>query len=149
MIRLYIKGTNGSISIELLGYENAAAQNASDANWLKTRIKVISGPFCGEIAATMTTHDFSYFEKELIELLLNLKGKAKFQTNEEWLSFEIEIGALGTAIVRGTAKANDGSRSSLAFSFETDQSYLEQTRQLLSSITQNFPVQRKEEAPDS
>ena len=144
-----IKGIGGSIEIKLFGYENANSDNSSDANWLKSKIKISSGPFQGEFDATLTTSDFSCFEQELIQVLSNLNGKARFQTDEDWLSFDVEIGFLGTAVVQGTAKANDGSRTNLVFSFETDQSYLQQTMRALSDITQTFPVQRKDEASRS
>jgi len=63
MISVPIEGTGSSISIDVLGYENAAANNDSDANWLRSKVRVATGPFSGEIDAAFTTQDFAYFER--------------------------------------------------------------------------------------
>lgn len=143
MISVPIKGNGGSISIDVLGYENAAASNDSDANWLRSKIKVAAGPFSGETDAALTTQDFVYFERELAEVLRTLKGKATFQTDEDALRFEVEMSSRGTATVSGAAKAGGGLQASLRFSFETDQSYLAQTKRALAEVTENFPIQQR------
>ena len=143
MISMPIEGTGGSILIEVLGYENAATSNESDANWLRCRIKIATGPFSGEIDAALTTQDFAYFERELTEVLRTLKGKATFQTDEDGLRFEVEMGSRGVAMVSGAAKAKGGSRASLSFSFETDQSFLAQTKRALAEVVEHFPVQQR------
>lgn len=142
MISVPIEGTGGSISIEVLGYENAAASNESDANWLKSRIKVVAGPFSGEFDAALTTQDFVYFERELNELLRSLQGKATFQTDEEWLRFEVVMGSRGTCTVSGAAKTSSGSQASLRFAFESDQSWLAETMRALAEVVENFPVRQ-------
>lgn len=141
MITVPIEGNGGSILIEVFGYENVAASNESDANWLRARIKIFAGPFSGVIDAALTTQDFFYFDRELAEVLRTFKGKAVFQTDEDWLCFEVEMGSLGTANVRGTAKAI-GSRSSLMFSFNTDQSYLTNTKRAVAEVTEKFSIRQ-------
>jgi hypothetical protein len=140
MITVPISGHGGSISIEVLGYENTAATNESDANWLKSRIRIVAGPFSGELDASLTTQDFVYLERELTDVLRTFEGKATFQTDEDWLYFQIEMGSRGAAIISGALKANSGSRTSLSFSFETDQSYLTQTKHALAQVLKCFPI---------
>ncbi len=143
MIRVPIEGTGGSISIDVLGYENAGASNESDANWLRSRTRVVAGSFAGEIDAALTTQDFAYFARELTEMLRTLTGKATFQTDEDRLRFEVEMRSRGIATVSGAVKANDVPRASLRFSFETDQSFLAQTKRALSEVAERFPVQER------
>jgi hypothetical protein len=135
-----ITGSDGSIRIEVLGYENPIAENDSDANWLRSRIRVAVGSFSGETDAALTTQDFAYFERQLAEVLRTLQGKATFQTDEDSLRFEVWMGSLGTATVSGAVKATSGSQASLRFSFETDQSYLAQTELELVEVTKEFPI---------
>jgi hypothetical protein len=137
-----IKGDDGSISIEVVGYENATAGNDSDANWLTCRIEISAGPFRGQFDASLTTQDFADFRRQLDEVLQILKGKAVFQTHEDWLCLEIVMGTRGTAKVGGVAKISGGSKTSLSFTFETDQSYLAQTKNALDLMVRDFPVQQ-------
>ena len=75
-------------------------------------------------------------------MLRILHGKITFQTDEEGLSFEIEMSARGTAKVVGFAKADGESKATLQFSFETDQSYLAETKRALTEMVKHFPVQK-------
>jgi hypothetical protein len=143
MISMSIEGTGDSISIEVLGYENAAASNESDANWLRSKVRVAAGPFSGDANGALTTQDFVYFERELTEMLRTLQGKATFQTDEDWLRFEIRMGSRGTATISGAVKASGASQASLRFSFETDQSFLGSTKRGLAEITANFPIKQQ------
>ena len=140
MISVSIAGSGGSISIEVIGYESPDAGNHSDANWLRSTVRVSVGPFAGDIEGSLTTQDFAYFERELSEMLRTLQGKATFQTDEDWLRVEVGMGSRGTATVSGVVKAESGSQASLRFSFETDQSYLGETKRALSEVANEFPV---------
>jgi len=142
MSAVTIKGDNGSILIEVLGYENAAASNDSDSNWLTSTVTVVAGAFSGQLNGSLTTQNFAYFHRELGEILGSLKGKAVFEADEEWLHFEVEMGSRGTAKVRGVAIANDGTGASLTFAFETDQTYLTQTKSALDSVVKSFPIRQ-------
>jgi len=146
MINVPIAGSGGSITIEVLGYENPGAGNDSDANWLRSKVRVVVGPFSGEVDAALTTQDFVYFERELTEMLRTLEGKATFQTDEDWLRFEIGMGSRGTATVSGAVKAGGGTQASLRFWFETDQSFLAQTKRALAEVAEHLPVQHRSEA---
>lgn len=140
MISVPIAGSGGSVTIEVIGYESPDAGNDSDANWLRSTVRVSVGPFAGDIEGSLTTQDFAYFERELSEMLRTLQGKATFQTDEDWLRVEVGMGSRGTATVSGVVKAESGSQASLRFSFETDQSYLGETKRALSEVANEFPV---------
>lgn len=142
MISVPIGGTGGSVTIEVIGYENPAAGDDSDANWLRSTVRVSVGPFAGDIEGSLTTQDFAYFERELSEVLRTLQGKATFQTDEGWLRFEVGMSLRGTATVSGVVKAGGGSQASLRFSFETDQSYLGETNRALGAVAKDFPVKQ-------
>lgn len=142
MISVPIAGTGALVRIEVIGYENPAAGNDSDANWLRSTVRVSVGPFAGDIEGSLTTQDFAYFERELSEVLRTLQGKATFQTGEDWLRFEVGMGSRGTATVSGVVKAGGGSQASLRFSFETDQSYLRETNRALGAVAKDFPVKQ-------
>ncbi len=145
MISVPIAGIGGSIIIQVISYENPTASNDSDANWLRTAVRVSVGPFAGDIDGSVNTHDFAYFERELSEMLLTLRGKATFQTDEDWLRFEVGMGSRGTATVSGVVKARGGLQASLRFSFETDQSYLVDTKRALGEMANDFPIKQVRE----
>jgi len=141
MITLPIKGDAGGVLIEVSDYENASASNVSDANWLSCEIEVRASSFRGRYKASLTTEDFTCFEKELEELLSGSKQEAAFFTDEGWLRLEVTTDALGKGRVAGEASDNSSPRVSLSFAFETDRTYLEQAKNSLREITRKFPVQ--------
>lgn len=140
MITVPINGQGGTISIDVMSYENPTAKDTSDANWLSSRIEVTAGPFSGRFNATLTTQDFVCFRDEMEALLNQLKGKATFQTDEDWLGFHIEMQTRGTAKVTGIAKVHGEPKASLSFAFETDQSLLAQTKSALDAVVEKFPI---------
>jgi len=142
MIKVPILGSSASITIHVRGYENPAAANDSDANWLRSTVSISAGPFAGEIEGSLTTQDFAYFERELTEALRTFHGKATFHTDEDWLRFEVSMDSRGTATVSGIAKAGAGSQTGLTFSFETDQTYLGETQRALGDMAGQFPVKK-------
>jgi hypothetical protein len=146
MITTLIEGGGCFVSIEVEGYEREFAEDFSDANWLKCRIKVSVGGFRSDIDATMTTHDFMEFQNGLSKSMKNLSGAATFRTDEEWLSIDIEMNARGAAHVRGAAQVHGLPIAILTFEFETDQSYLSQTCAQLGKVVQSFPIRGQADA---
>jgi len=140
MNNLLIKGYNGSVEIEVSRYERPEAKDPSDANWLSTTVDVRVGPFTGHYAATLTTYDFAAFRTELEALLAGKIVKAVFAGDEGWLRLEITIGPCGSGKVNGEASCNQGVKSKLSFSFETDQTFMAETLRSLMIIVKTFPV---------
>lgn len=137
-----ISGQGARLTVEVLGYENPSAQNASDANWLSCNvaIKVLESTVLANFPASFTTYDFIQFRQELSTILSNLRGSATFVTDEEALRLSVEIGSTGVARVDGVACVRGGPETTLSFSFDSDQSYLSQTVNGLEAIVVHFPT---------
>jgi len=138
--RLQVMGHDAGLMVEVLDYENRAAQNPDDANWLKCRIKVNAPPFVGEFQASFTTHDFVHLANALSAALRDCNGSAEFQTYEEGLAFRVDFRKTGQATVSGTAKIPAQTRTTLSFAFDSDQSFLRESLNELQGILSQFPV---------
>jgi hypothetical protein len=139
MTSIDIKGNSGSVVIRVKDYERPNADDESDANWLVTSVEVTAGQLSGGASLSLETHDFVRFAATLDETLRDLKGKAVFQTCEDGLYFEIEMGSLGNAKICGKLR-DRVTQSELMFQFDTDQTYLSQSKIELTKILQHFPV---------
>lgn len=135
-----IKGSGGSILIEVLGYERPTESGGSDANWVNCRVDLSVIPFRGQYNASFTTQDFVDFHKELDAIVCGTISKAAFIGDEQSLSFEIEIGARGAAVVTGEACLLGQPKVAVKFSFETDQSYLQGSLKELAEVIKQYPV---------
>ncbi len=137
-----IKGHGGGIGIIILGYENPAATNTSDANWLVCRVRVGLGPFRGEVSATFTTQDFARFREELRALLGQERASAVFETDEQVLELRIEAQPTGAAAISGTIRYSSGPQVTVSFTLDSDQSYLGSVLEALDTVTKQVPVRR-------
>jgi len=140
MKAIQLKGIGGEINLEVSGYENIAASNISDANWLTTKVILTVGNFSGVYSANLTTHDFLYFTEKLKNLVIGLKGQADFITDEEAIGFSIAFDARGRVFITGKAKNIDFPKVELSFQFESDQTYLTKTLDDFEQCTNHFPV---------
>lgn len=138
--KIEIIGEGVCIALEVLGYENPLAQDVSDANWLDCRVSITIGDaFQGQFAASFTTSDFVRFREELSTALTELNGTATFVTDEDALRVGVELSKTGRAAVEGIAQTFSPD-ASLSFSFETDQTFLNQTLQQLNAVVDHFPI---------
>jgi hypothetical protein len=140
MIIVPIKGSKASIEIEILGYERPDASDVSDANWLICNVQLKIIQFQGFYEAAFTTTDFLNLKAGLEKALSNLCGSASFISDEEALSFDIKIDSNGTATIAGTAKVHGLPKLNFSFTFETDQSFLQETQNALIKVCKSFPV---------
>jgi len=139
-VNVEVAGRAAHVRIEVLGYENPAAENVSDANWLTCRVEVCVRGFEGHIDAAFTTQDFAAFWRSLSSAVTDLKGEAMFETDEHALSLDVKFNMTGNVSVTGVIREPDRSRMSLAFSFESDQTYMRRTVDALEEVTHQFPV---------
>jgi len=89
------------------------------------------------------TDDFVQFLAELDDALRLLKGTAVFATLEEGLKLEIIFKTAGHVDVFGSVRSQASfvpTRTTLSFSFESDQSFLSQTVDGLKAVVRQFPV---------
>jgi hypothetical protein len=99
------------------------------------RVKGISG----NIRLSLTTHDFARFHSDLERALASVSGGAKFRTHENGIKLEMNFRVTGTAEVTGVMQ--DGPNS-IAFFFDTDQTFLSQTERELRDLLKQFPVRK-------
>jgi hypothetical protein len=141
-VEVEIKGQDGVVAVTVLGYENAEAENSSDANWLVCRVHVRVGAVRSDFRAAFTTHDFVAFASELGALLEGRAAVATFDTYEEALKVTVEMARkTGAARISGVARW-DGSETAVSFTLDSDQSYLSSTVRSLDEVTRRFPVRR-------
>jgi hypothetical protein len=118
-----IRGAGGQVRIEVLEYERPDATDTNESNRLTCKCSVEVWEFA-------------------CNLNLSLAGAVVVNTSEEGFRLEVIIARGGHADVFGYAQSNRArpSRTVLAFSFESDQSFLSQTNRELEKILQHFPV---------
>lgn len=135
-----ISGEQSRILLSIVGYENPTSIDTDDANWVTSEVEIAVGPFTGKYRAAMTTYDFDNFCLE-VEALLNFsKPKAEFTTHEGWLNLHIEMTKQGGVIVSGSAAVHGLAEATLAFTFPSDQSQLQQTLISLRWAIKQFPI---------
>jgi hypothetical protein len=137
-----IGSKQGRISIEVDGYERPLAENQDDANWLKCIISVNAGPFSGSFKTAFTTHDFVVLHERIQNQLAEMSGDITFENTEGDLTLNINIDKKGTALMSGTVHPHKSLETSLRFEFESDQSYIEQTRRQVQAVIRKFPVRQ-------
>jgi hypothetical protein len=130
----------GRLTIQVLGYENPAAENEDDANWLSCRLVLTVGPFHADLAVSFTTCDFPDFLRELKSAYTQLSGAASFQTLEDAVRLDIRVEPSGKAQVSGIVQVANEAQAALSFSYGSDQSFLGQTLQELEAVVQQFPT---------
>ena len=136
-----IQGDRGAkISIEVHGYENPRAINREDANWLSCTIGVAVDEFSCELDGSFTTYDFMEFKVALEQIIASMAGVASFHPCEEAIILDVKMGRNGHGKVSGLAKSFSPDRASLAFSFETNQTFLSLTKTELNRINREFPI---------
>jgi hypothetical protein len=134
-----VRGGGDSVVIRVRR-PSAEPADADDANWLSAEIEIAVSAFTGKYPANLRREDFVRFKELLAAMPETVSGKAVFATMEGQLRLEIEMTRRGTATVSGEAVAQDAPRVALGFSFESDQSYLQETLAAVRSAVQSFPV---------
>jgi len=139
-VNVEVAGEAAYVRIEVIGYENPAAQNISDANWVTCRVEVRVRGFVGHVDASFTTQDFVAFSTSLRPAVAGLQGEAVFETDEDALRLSVKFSATGRATVTGMLRDSDRPQTTLAFAFETDQTFIRDTVEGLDEVVQQFPV---------
>jgi hypothetical protein len=101
-----------------------------------------AGPFSGAFKSAFTTYDFIALVEHLKGALATLSGTVSFQNTENDIALNIEFDKRGNGNIHGTAQPHRSPEASLAFRFDTDQSYLAQTLRELESVLRHFPVKQ-------
>jgi len=139
-VNVEVAGQAALVRIEVIGYENLAANNPSDANWLTCRVEVRVRGFEGHLNAAFTTQDFAAFSKSLRSAVAALHGWAVFEADEDALQLKVEFNVTGTVTISGSLREPDRPGTYLAFSFESDQTFMSRTVEALDEVSHRFPV---------
>lgn len=141
-LEIRIGGHGACVTMEVFGYENPFAENISDSNWVscQVKLKIREREFSVDFPASFTTHDFAQFYGELSIVVERLEGTASFVTDEQALCISVVVHGTGRGEVKGVAQVCDTPQASLNFSFESDQSFLNQTLHDLQAVIEKFPV---------
>ncbi len=137
---IVIAGHKASVVIKISGYENAAALNPSDANWLRCGVELRIERFSGTLDASFITYDFVQFFSEIRTALSTMSGIASFLTDEETLRLNLKFEKSGRVYISGVAQVLGVPKVALAFSFDSDQSFLTETYHQLEKIIHQFPI---------
>jgi hypothetical protein len=135
-------GEQGTVIIEVYGYERPGADDQDDANWLKCEVTIKAGPFSGAFKSAFTTYDLIALAERLKGALATLSGTVSFQNTENDIAFNIELDKRGNANIHGTAQPHRSQEAFLTFRFDTDQSCLAQTLSQLQAVLRHFPVKQ-------
>jgi hypothetical protein len=135
-------GEQGALTIEVYGYERPAAEDQDDANWLRCDVSINAGPFRGTFKSAFTTYDLIALAERLKGALAALSGTVSFQNTEDDIAFDVRLEKHGSATISGAAHPHRSLEASLAFRFDTDQSYLAQALRQLEAVLRIFPVKQ-------
>jgi hypothetical protein len=79
-------GEQGSLVMEVYGYERPTATNKDDANWLRCALTMKAGPFAGTFDVAFTTYDFIKLRDDLKKALAPCPEPFPFRTLKAMLS---------------------------------------------------------------
>jgi hypothetical protein len=135
-------GAGGRVSVEVSDYERSGTPDFHDANWLIASVSISAGSFSGSFAISIGTYDLVELHRQLRLALDALVGTVSFENMETDLALTVEFQGNGKARIAGEARPHSSPAGTLAFAFDSDQSYLALTLEQLSAILRRFPVKK-------
>jgi|ERR1022692_3395617 hypothetical protein len=135
-----LRGEGTELDISVVSYERTAADNQSDANWLHCKVTGVFGAFRCSGEYSMMTSEFVEFEDAVRSGIEGRSTKVCFSTMEEGLGWDIEFNGRGQTTVSGFVKSTGNPKATLSSSFQSDQSYLQQTLSELIAVNRQFPI---------
>ncbi len=135
-----LEGSGAQLTMEVVSYERESTVDASDANWLRCRARGTFGAFTCSSDYSIPTLDFRQFETSLREMLEGRSKQAYFSTMEEGLGLDLVLDRAGRCRISGFLRSFGMPRTKLEFTFDSDQSYLQQTLVGLVRVNECFPV---------
>jgi len=133
-----IAGQGASISVNIITRESPDTKNVYRANWLACEVELTVPPMTGRFKASYTTQEFFKFWTGLSTVLSSSKGEAVFGSGEDALQITVGIDATGRALVKGITRAQ--SKTTVSFSFESDQTHLNKTCKELEAVITQYPI---------
>lgn len=122
-----------------LQYSHYGATEKWDQKWLQTKIEVKGGSFKGSYLAELMTDDFKDLKRKLFKLYNNLNGAADFNDLERHLELKIKGDGIGHFDMQVIASDNSVYLSTLAFTFQFDQTQIPKMVAQLENIIAQYP----------
>ena len=135
-----LRGEGAELVIYVSSYERTLADNQSDANWLRCKVTGALGRFSFSEDYSIIAGEFAAFQESLMAAIVGRSTRARFATAEEGLGWDIDFNHRGQATVSGFIKSTGSPKTTLSFSFQSDQSYLQKTLSELTKVNQQFPI---------
>jgi hypothetical protein len=135
-----IRGDEGQIALEILGYENVQAQSVDDSNWLRAKLEVRGGPFSGAITFAMTAPELLLLHQQVESATKTLTGSVHFQTMEGNWALNLNFERSGGTIISGTVTSDPGQKNVLHYEFRSDGISLESLVQALGKLVAQYPA---------
>lgn len=135
-----IAGQGASMKVNIIARESPDTKNVYRANGLTCEVELAVPPFTGRIKAAYTTQEFFRFWTGLSMVLSSSKGEAVFGADEDALQVTVSIEGKGRGLVKGTTRVDAQTKTTVSFSFETDQTYLNKTCKELEAVITQFPI---------
>jgi hypothetical protein len=127
------------VKITVAGKTYPGSSDRWDGGWLNSNIDLSLGCFKGSFNANLRVDEFERFLKDLRNLDKTLKGKAAYQSIEEWLIIDIEnADSLGNFNVRVTAKDSLGGHNKITGLVVIDQTFFRSIIKAIEAMLANF-----------
>lgn len=135
-----IRGDEGQIALEILGYENVQAQSVDDSNWLGAKLEVRGGVFSGAITFAMTAPELALLYQRVGSATKTLAERVHFQTTEGNWVLNLNFERSGGAVISGTVTPDPVQKNVLHYEFRSDGISLESLVQALGKLVAQYPV---------
>lgn len=140
MTNIFSIPANCTINFEIKGYSTESPECVSDANWLKTLIRLNSNTMTVEVNAFVTTHDLHRFLKELKDVFSYKAKKAIFTTDEGAVFLKVFFDGNDDAKIIGYLKEMDEASVKADFELKIGRGELARTVENLESLLEFYPV---------
>jgi len=135
-----IAGQGASITVNIITRESPDTKNVYRANGLTCEVELDVPPFTGRFKAAYTTQEFFRFWTGLSMVLSSSKGEAVFGSDEDAFQVTVGIEAKGRGLVKGTTRVDAQSKTTVTFSFDTDQAHLNKTCKEIEAVITQYPI---------
>ncbi len=127
------------LTLRILHRSSPGCTDYWDGNWVQVDVIVSAGRFRGEVPGLLRTDELAAFAESLTELQ-SLRGRAKLETMEDWLSIHAEGDGRGHLRFRCRICDQPGIGNTLDCTLVTDQTFTRSTVTQLAQAVQAFPI---------
>lgn len=141
MKKVSILGHDGQVlTLTITAYSYPDADNYWDSNWLVCMLDGCLPGFTFKYRIHIRTVELQRFQAGLLKMYESLIGSAEFITMDRGLEMKVTIDHLGKLEWNGSTCYPSSTGTTLEFSFESDQSYLDKLILELEEALKEYPV---------